>query len=68
MQKTIASPNFSATGATGTIECDPNGDRQNVRPELVHIVKCEKEKFGVAFVPVSQISDGKSGAAGLKSD
>ena len=42
MQKTIASPNFSTTGATGTIEFDPNGDRQNFQPELVHIVKCRE--------------------------
>ena len=65
MQKTIASPNFSATGATGTIEFDANGDRQNFRPGLVHIVKCEKEKFGVAFVPVKYPT---AKAAGLKCD
>jgi len=65
MQKTIASRNFSATGATGTIEFDANGDRQNFRPELVHIVKCRKEKFGVAFVPVKYPT---AKAAGLKCD
>jgi ABC-type branched-subunit amino acid transport system substrate-binding protein len=65
MQKTIASPNFSATGATGTIEFDANGDRQNFRPELVHIVKCRKEQFGVAFVPVKYPT---AKAAGLKCD
>ncbi|MBE9093978.1 bifunctional serine/threonine-protein kinase/ABC transporter substrate-binding protein [Tychonema sp. LEGE 07203] len=65
MQKTIASLNFSATGATGTIEFDANGDRQNFRPELVHIVKCQKEQFGVAFVPVKYAT---AAAAGLKCD
>ncbi|MEG4393077.1 bifunctional serine/threonine-protein kinase/ABC transporter substrate-binding protein [Microcoleus sp. BROC3] len=65
MQKTIADPNFSATGATGTIEFDPKGDRQNFRPDLVHIVKCEKEKFGVTFVPVKYPT---AKAAGLKCD
>jgi len=64
MQKTIASPNFSATGATGTIEFDAS-DRQNFRPELVHIVKCRKEQFGVAFVPVKYPT---AKAAGLKCD
>ncbi|MEG4499200.1 bifunctional serine/threonine-protein kinase/ABC transporter substrate-binding protein [Microcoleus sp. F10-C6] len=65
MQKTIASQGFSATGATGTIEFDAKGDRQNFRPELVHIVKCEKEKFGVTFVPVKYPT---AKAAGLKCD
>ncbi|MEG4209224.1 bifunctional serine/threonine-protein kinase/ABC transporter substrate-binding protein [Microcoleus sp. S13_B4] len=65
MQKTIASPNFSAKGATGTIEFDPKGERQNFRPELVHIVKCRKEQFGVAFVPVKYPT---AKAAGLKCD
>ncbi|NQE36375.1 bifunctional serine/threonine-protein kinase/ABC transporter substrate-binding protein [Microcoleus asticus] len=65
MQKAIASPNFKAKGATGTIEFDEKGDRQNFRPELVHIVKCEKEKFGVTFVPVKYPT---AKAAGLKCD
>ena len=65
MQHTIASQNFSSTGATGTIEFDDKGDRQNFRPGLVHIVKCEKEKFGVTFVPVKYPT---AKAAGLKCD
>ncbi|MEG5033494.1 bifunctional serine/threonine-protein kinase/ABC transporter substrate-binding protein [Microcoleus sp. AT3-D2] len=65
MQKTIASANFSATGATGTIEFDPKGDRQNFQPDLVHIVKCRKEQFGVAFVPVKYRT---AKSAGLKCD
>lgn len=65
MQKTIASPTFRATGATGTIQFDDKGDRKNFRPELVHIVKCEKEKFGVTFVPVKYPT---AKAAGLKCD
>ncbi|MEG4323868.1 ABC transporter substrate-binding protein, partial [Microcoleus sp. herbarium5] len=65
MQKTIASPNFSAKGATGTIEFDAKGDRQNFQPDLVHIVKCRKEQFGVAFVPVKYRT---AKSAGLKCD
>ncbi|EGK86075.1 serine/threonine protein kinase [Microcoleus vaginatus FGP-2] len=65
MQHTIASQNFSAKGATGTIEFDAKGDRQNFRPDLVHIVKCPKERFGLAFVPVKYPT---AAAAGLKCD
>jgi ABC-type branched-subunit amino acid transport system substrate-binding protein/tRNA A-37 threonylcarbamoyl transferase component Bud32 len=65
MQHTIASQDFRAKGATGTIEFDDKGDRQNFRPELVHIVKCKKEKFGVTFVPVKYPT---AKAAGLKCD
>lgn len=52
MQKTIANPNFSASGATGTIQFETTGDRKNFQPKLVHIVKCAKEQFGVTFVPI----------------
>jgi eukaryotic-like serine/threonine-protein kinase len=52
MQKTIANPNFSANGATGTIKFETKGDRKNFRPKLVHIVKCAKEQFGVTFVSI----------------
>jgi eukaryotic-like serine/threonine-protein kinase len=65
MQKTIASPNFSTTGASGTIEFDAQGDRKNFRPGLVHIVKCQKEKFGVTFVPIQYAT---ATEAGLKCD
>ncbi len=61
MQKTIASRNFSATGATGNIEFDAQGDRQNFRPGLVRIVKCQKEKFGVTFVPIQYATATESG-------
>ena len=52
MQKTMANPNFSATGATGTIQFDTTGERKNFSPILVHIVKCSKQQFGVTFVPI----------------
>ncbi len=65
MQKTIADPNFSATGATGTIQFDPTGDRKNFSPRLVHIVKCSQEKFGVTFVPIEFPT---AAAAGLNCD
>ena len=64
MQKTLASPNFQATGATGIIEFDPkNGNRKNPYKGLVHIVPCSKEQFGVTFVPIEFPT---AAAAGLK--
>ena len=65
MQKTIANPNFSATGATGRIQFDKTGDRKNFSPRLVHIVKCSQEKFGVTFVPIEFPT---AAAAGLNCD
>ncbi|MEG4418058.1 ABC transporter substrate-binding protein [Microcoleus sp. LAD1_D5] len=65
MQKTIANPNFSATGATGKIQFDKTGSRKNFSPILVHIVKCSKEKFGVTFVPIEFPT---AAAAGLNCD
>lgn len=63
MQKTMADPNFSANGATGTIQFDETGDRKNLNPKLVHIVKCSKQQFGVTFVPIEFPT---AEAAGLK--
>jgi eukaryotic-like serine/threonine-protein kinase len=65
MQKTIASQDFSAEGATGTIQFDAKGDRLNFRPGLVHIVKCQKERLGVTFVPIQYAT---AAEAGLKCD
>jgi len=67
MQRTLSSPNFSAYGATGTIQFNSpnNGDRQNPPSDLVHIVECRKEQFGLAFVPVKYPT---AAAAGLKCD
>jgi eukaryotic-like serine/threonine-protein kinase len=67
MQKMLASPNFSADGATGTIqfESPKNGNRKNPPSDLVHIVQCPKEQFGLAFVPVKYPT---AAAAGLKCD
>ncbi|MEG4111208.1 MULTISPECIES: bifunctional serine/threonine-protein kinase/ABC transporter substrate-binding protein [unclassified Microcoleus] len=65
MQKTLADPNFSATGATGTIQFDKTGSRKNFSPILVHIVKCSKEQFGVTFVPIEFPT---AAAAGLNCD
>ncbi|NEO17401.1 MULTISPECIES: ABC transporter substrate-binding protein [unclassified Moorena] len=56
IQKTLASPGFSADGATGTIEFTSNGDRKNPPGELVHIVPCSKSFFGLAFVPLEYSS------------
>ena len=65
MQTTIADPNFSATGATGTIQFDTTGDRKNFTPKLVHIVKCSQQQFGVTFVPIEFPT---AAAAGLNCD
>jgi len=65
MQKTLADPNFSVTGATGTIQFDRTGERKNFSPILVHIVKCSKEQFGVTFVPIEFPT---AAAAGLNCD
>ena len=67
IQKTISDPNFTAYGATGTIQFNSpnNGDRKNPPSELVHIVQCQKEPFGLAFVPVKYPT---AAAAGLKCD
>jgi len=53
MQKMLANPSFIAEGATGTIQFEANGNRKNPPKELVHIVKCQKEQFGVTFVPIN---------------
>jgi ABC-type branched-subunit amino acid transport system substrate-binding protein/tRNA A-37 threonylcarbamoyl transferase component Bud32 len=67
MQKMLASPNFSAEGATGIIQFNSpiNGDRKNPPSDLVHIVECPKEQFGLAFVPVKYAT---AKEAGLKCD
>jgi ABC-type branched-subunit amino acid transport system substrate-binding protein/tRNA A-37 threonylcarbamoyl transferase component Bud32 len=67
MQQALSSPGFSAWGATGTIQFNSphNGDRKNPPSDLVHIVECPKEKFGLAFVPVEYST---AAAAGLKCD
>jgi eukaryotic-like serine/threonine-protein kinase len=65
MQQIIANPDFKADGATGTIQFDTTGERQNFSPKLVHIVKCSKEQFGVTFVPIEFPT---AAAAGLKCD
>lgn len=67
MQKTLSSPDFIAYGATETIQFNSptNGDRKNPPSDLVHIVKCRKEQFGLTFVPVKYPT---AAAAGLKCD
>ncbi|MEG4455114.1 bifunctional serine/threonine-protein kinase/ABC transporter substrate-binding protein [Microcoleus sp. N9_A1] len=65
MQKTLSNRNFSVEGGTGTIQFGEDGDRQNPLSELVHIVKCPKQQFGLAFVPVKYPT---ATAAGLKCD
>lgn len=66
MQKTLASPDFKADGATGIIEFDlTTGNRKNPPKALAHIVPCAREQFGVTFVPIEFPT---AAAAGLKCD
>ena len=65
MQKMLSDQNFIASGGTGTIQFGTQGDRKNPPSELVHIVKCRKEQFGLTFVPVKYPT---ASAAGLKCD
>ncbi|MGL5063198.1 MAG: protein kinase domain-containing protein [Microcoleus sp.] len=54
MKNILSHPDFIACGATGTIQFNSphNGDRKNPPSELVHIVECPKEPFGLTFVPL----------------
>ena len=63
MQRTLSSPDFSAWGATGTIQFNSpeNGDRRNHPRDLVHIVECPQEPFGLAFVPVNYPTAAEAG-------
>lgn len=66
MQKTLASPDFKADGATGIIEFDlTTGNRKNPPKALAHVVACAREQFGVTFVPIEFPT---AAAAGLKCD
>ncbi|XZN90130.1 MAG: protein kinase domain-containing protein [Microcoleus sp.] len=67
MQQMLSYPDFRAEGATGTIQFNSptNGDRKNPPSDLVHIVECSKEQFGLAFVPVKYAT---AAAAGLQCD
>ncbi|XZN89722.1 MAG: protein kinase domain-containing protein [Microcoleus sp.] len=65
MHKTLSLSDFKLEGGTGTIQFDANGDRQNPPSQLVHIVKCEKERFRVTFVPIKYAT---AAEAGLKCD
>ncbi|MGL5065300.1 MAG: bifunctional serine/threonine-protein kinase/ABC transporter substrate-binding protein [Microcoleus sp.] len=65
MQKTLADSDFTLAGVTGVVKFGENGDRLDPPSELVHIVKCPKQQFGLAFVPVKYST---AAAAGLKCD
>ncbi|NEO98035.1 MAG: ABC transporter substrate-binding protein [Symploca sp. SIO2E9] len=56
IKQTLADPNFSADGATGKIEFDSNGNRDNPPVRLVHIVPCSNQQYGLAFVPINSSS------------
>lgn len=64
MQKTLASPDFKAEGATGIIEFDSQtGNRKNPPKRVAHIVPCSTTIYGTIFVPVEFPT---AAAAGLK--
>ena len=66
MQKTLASPDFKADGATGIIEFDSTtGNRKNPPKALAHIVPCPSAQFDLTFVPIEFPT---AAAAGLKCD
>jgi branched-chain amino acid transport system substrate-binding protein len=53
LQQTLSNPNFQATGATGKIRFQPNGDRKDAQIQLVQV---EQAKQGQPiFVPLSRI-------------
>ncbi|NEQ75222.1 MAG: ABC transporter substrate-binding protein [Okeania sp. SIO2C9] len=64
IQKTLADKNFSIDGVTGRIEFIPEtGDRQEEYIDLVRVVPCENEVFGLTFLPMKYSTPE---AAGLK--
>ncbi|NJM63417.1 MAG: ABC transporter substrate-binding protein [Oscillatoriales cyanobacterium RU_3_3] len=64
MQKTLASPDFKAEGATGIIEFDSKtGNRKNPPKRVAHIVPCSTTIYGMIFVPIEFPT---AAAAGLK--
>lgn len=65
MQKTLVDRKFTLAGVTGVVKFGENGDRLDPPSELVHIVKCPKQLFGLAFVPVKYPT---AASAGLKCD
>ena len=60
LQKTLADANFSATGATGTIQFDL-GDRRNPSVELVRVLPCGNSGSGFAFVPIEFATAAEAG-------
>ena len=51
IQQTLASNGFSTTGASGTIQFLPSGDR-NQAPQLVIVQPSTETGFGYGFEPV----------------
>jgi branched-chain amino acid transport system substrate-binding protein len=53
VQQALISPNFSASGASGTVQFLPSGDR-NAPIQLVKIVPGQQSGTGYDFVPISK--------------
>lgn len=51
VQQALMSPNFSASGASGTVQFLPSGDR-NAPIQLVKIVPGQQSGTGYDFVPI----------------
>ncbi|MBD2622816.1 ABC transporter substrate-binding protein [Microcystis flos-aquae FACHB-1344] len=64
----LKSPDFLVTkGATGTIQFDENGDRQNPSVEFVRIVECRTLSSDFAFVPIKHPTAKDAGLSCLNS-
>ncbi|NET37165.1 MAG: ABC transporter substrate-binding protein [Cyanothece sp. SIO1E1] len=52
VQKALAAPEFSVFGATGKIQFEAaNGNRKHSPQELVQVIPCKSQQYGLAFVP-----------------
>ncbi|HLO88516.1 MAG TPA: ABC transporter substrate-binding protein [Nostocaceae cyanobacterium] len=53
VQQALTTPGFSTTGASGTIQFLPSGDR-NAPVQLVKVVKGDRSRTGYDFTPISK--------------
>ena len=57
VQQVLADPSFRATGSTGVISFEPNGNRKELVVELVKVVPSGCSLYGFTFVPVNYPAD-----------
>jgi len=53
VQKTLADPNFQATGATGIVSFQSNGNRKEPVVEWVKVVPSKCSPYGFRYIPVN---------------